>query len=63
MMMNDSVLARVAALKKMPTAELKQQWQQLFEAQAPPYHRRFLESRLGLPTIGGPETMLVPSAR
>ena len=28
MMMNDSVLARVAALKKMPTAELKQQWQQ-----------------------------------
>ena len=46
MMMNDSVLARVAALKKIPTAELKQQWQQLFEAQAPPYNRRFLESRL-----------------
>ena len=46
MMMNDSVLARVAALKKMPTAELKQQWQQLFETQAPPYNRRFLESRL-----------------
>ena len=46
MMMNDSVLARVAALKTMPTAELKQQWQQLFEAQAPPYNRRFLESRL-----------------
>jgi len=31
MMMSDSVLARVAALKKMPTAELKQQWKQLFE--------------------------------
>ena len=46
MMINDSVLARVAALKKMPTAELKQQWQQLFETQAPPYNRRFLESRL-----------------
>jgi len=46
MMMNDSVLARVAALKKMPTAELKQQWQKLFETQAPPYNRRFLESRL-----------------
>ena len=46
MMMNDSVLARVAALTKMPTAELKQQWQQLFETQAPPYNRRFLESRL-----------------
>ena len=45
-MINDSVLARVAALKKMPTAELKQQWQQLFETQAPPYNRRFLESRL-----------------
>ena len=45
-MMNDSVLARVVALKKMPTAELKQQWQQLFETQAPPYNRRFLESRL-----------------
>ena len=45
-MMNDSVLARVAALKTMPTAELKQQWQQLFETQAPPYNRRFLESRL-----------------
>ncbi len=46
MMMNDSVLARVAALKKMPTPELKEQWQKLFETPPPPYNRRFLESRL-----------------
>jgi len=46
MMMNDSVLARVAALKKMPTPELKEQWQKLFDTPPPPYNRRFLESRL-----------------
>ena len=45
-MMNDSVLARVAALRGMPTPELKLQWQQLFDAPPPPYNRRFLESRL-----------------
>ncbi len=45
-MMNDSVLARVAALKVMPTPELRLQWQQLFDAPPPPYNRRFLESRL-----------------
>ena len=45
-MMNDSVLARVAALKKMPTADLKRQWQKLFDTSPPPYNRRFLESRL-----------------
>ena len=41
-----SVLARLAALKTMPTAELKQQWRDLFETEPPPYNRRFLESRL-----------------
>ena len=46
MMMNDSVLARVAALKNMPTPELKEQWQKLFETPPPPYNRRFLECRL-----------------
>jgi len=46
MMMNDSVLARVAALKKLPTPELKEQWQKLFETPPPPYNRRFLENRL-----------------
>ncbi len=46
-MTNDnSVLARLAALKRMPTPELKQQWHQLFDTQPPPYNRRFLESRL-----------------
>ena len=42
----DSVLARIAALKAMPTPELKQQWQLLYETPPPPYNRRFLESRL-----------------
>lgn len=42
----DSVLARVAALKSMATPELKEQWQALFETPPPPYNRRFLESRL-----------------
>ena len=45
-MMNDSVLTRVAALKRTPTPELKQQWQQLFDTPPPRYNRRFLESRL-----------------
>lgn len=44
--MNDSVLARLAALKATPTLELKRQWRDLFESEAPPYNRRFLESRL-----------------
>ena len=42
----DTVLARVAALKAMPTAMLKEQWQALFDTPPPPYNRRFLESRL-----------------
>ena len=42
----DTVLARVAALKAMPTAKLKEQWQALFDMLPPPYNRRFLESRL-----------------
>jgi hypothetical protein len=42
----DTVLARVAALKALPTAELKEQWQLLFETPPPPYNRHFLESRL-----------------
>jgi len=44
--MTDSVLAQVAALKTMPTPELKKRWQALFETPPPPYNRRFLESRL-----------------
>jgi len=42
----DTVLARVAALKAMPTPKLKEQWRALFDAPPPPYNRRFLESRL-----------------
>jgi hypothetical protein len=40
------VLGRLATLKTTATPELKQQWQELFGAQPPPYNRRFLESRL-----------------
>jgi hypothetical protein len=43
---DDSVLARIAALKAMPAPELRRQWHQLFETPPPRYNRRFLESRL-----------------
>ena len=46
MLMSDSVLARLAALKSTPTPDLKKQWRLLFETEPPPYNRRFLESRL-----------------
>ncbi|TIS63888.1 DUF2924 domain-containing protein [Mesorhizobium sp.] len=41
-----NVLGRLAALKTMPTPELKAQWRDLFDREPPPYNRRFLESRL-----------------
>ena len=44
--MTDSILARLAALKTTPTPDLKKLWRDLFDAEAPPYNRRFLESRL-----------------
>jgi hypothetical protein len=44
--MSDTVLARIAALKTLPIAELKQQWRSLFENEPPPYNRRFLEHLL-----------------
>ncbi len=44
--MNDPVLARVAAIKTMPTLALKTMWRDLHGTEAPPYNRRFLESRL-----------------
>lgn len=43
---DNTVLARIAALKTMPTPELRLQWQQLFDTPPPLYNRRFLESRL-----------------
>ena len=44
--MTDNILARLAALKTTPTPDLKKQWRELFDSEAPPYNRRFLESRL-----------------
>ena len=40
------LLARLAALKTAPIPDLKSLWLDLFEAEAPPYNRTFLESRL-----------------
>jgi DUF2924 family protein len=42
----DPIPARLAALKTMPTPELKQQWRDLFESEPPAFNRRYLESRL-----------------
>jgi hypothetical protein len=42
----DPVLARVAAIKTAPTPDLRRMWRDLFGTDAPPYNRRFLESRL-----------------
>ena len=44
--MTDPVLARVAAIKTMPAPALKTMWRDLHGTEAPPYNRRFLESRL-----------------
>ena len=44
--MTDSIPARLAALKTMPTPELKTQWRELFDSEPPPFNRRYLESRL-----------------
>jgi len=44
--MTASVLAQLAALKCLPTPDLKRRWGDLFETEPPPYNRRFLESRL-----------------
>ena len=40
------VLARVAALKTTPTADLKQQWRELFGKEPPPFNKAYLQSRL-----------------
>jgi hypothetical protein len=46
MTIDDTVLARITALKAMPAPELRRQWQQLFDTPPPRHNRRFLESRL-----------------
>ena len=61
--MTDPVLARIVALKTMPTPELKQLWRDLFDTEPPPYNRRFLENRLAYRlqelTYGGLKTATV----
>jgi hypothetical protein len=60
---HDPIPARLAALKTMTTAELKQQWRDLFDSEPPPFNRRYLESRLAYRiqelSLGGlkPETV------
>jgi hypothetical protein len=44
--MTESIVARIAGLKTKSTPDLKAMWRDLFEAEPPPYNRRFLESRL-----------------
>jgi hypothetical protein len=44
--MTEPLLARLAALKTAPIPDLKAMWRDLFDAEAPPYNRTFLESRL-----------------
>jgi hypothetical protein len=44
--MSDSVLAQIASLKAASPAALRTRWRELFGSEAPPYNRRFLESRL-----------------
>jgi hypothetical protein len=40
------VLARLATLQTAPTADLKQQWRELFGKEPPPFNRPYLVSRL-----------------
>ena len=42
----DPIPARLAALKTISAPDLKQQWRELFDAEPPPFNRRYLESRL-----------------
>lgn len=41
-----NVLRRLARLQEMPTAELKNEWRQLFGSEGPPFSRTYLQSRL-----------------
>ena len=40
------VLSRLAALQAAPTADLKQQWRELFGKEPPPWNRAYIQSRL-----------------
>jgi hypothetical protein len=43
---NDTVLARLAALRTAAMADLKQQWRELFATEPPAFNRAYLQSRL-----------------
>ena len=43
---SDPIPARLAALKAMPTKELKVLWRSLFDHEPPGFSRKYLESRL-----------------
>ncbi|MEM6942131.1 MAG: DUF2924 domain-containing protein [Pseudomonadota bacterium] len=43
---HDPIPARLVALKRATTLELKKQWRDLFDSEPPPFNRRYLESRL-----------------
>jgi hypothetical protein len=45
--MTESIAARVAALPKTPTPELKQMWRELYGKEPPALSRSYLISRLG----------------
>src|ERR671916_45131 len=44
--MTESIAARVAALPRTPTPELKQMWRELFGKEPPGFSRSYLISRL-----------------
>jgi hypothetical protein len=44
--MTDTIPARLVALRTTPIADLRSQWRELFDTEAPPFNRRYLESRL-----------------
>ena len=44
--MTDTISARLAALTKVSTPDLKDLWRELFDSEPPPFNRRYLESRL-----------------
>lgn len=44
--MSETVLARIAALETMPTAELKAMWRELYNGEPPAFNRQYLVSRL-----------------
>jgi hypothetical protein len=44
--MKETVLSRLAGLKKAGTIDLREQWSRYFDSEPPGYNRRFLESRI-----------------